>query len=318
MILILVLVACLFLSFLFSGMETGILLLNLPRVRHLREQGSFGARVLLDFLQHPGRLSSTVLVGNTVVNGIALVLVAEFFLSMGGAFTSAAAVFLFSLILWLYGDVIPKELFRKYPTRLSTRFALLLWMTYVCLWPIVQVFNILSLTIVKALGGRISSGQMFVTRDELKLLAQEMGGDDSHADEQRNLIASILECHHTTVREVMRPLPEVITVKSSQTEDERRAVSVGCGFSRLPIVSPTPNTHHPWDGVWVVYDTFFLGKSSSRTPPRLLAEASLDTALASLRQAHTSFGFVKDKEGNEIGILTVEDVLARYLGKIQL
>lgn len=299
-------------------METGILMLHLPRVRHLRKQGSFGARVLLDFLQHPGSLSSTVLVGNTAVNSIALVLIAEFFFATGGLVASIAAVFLFSIILWLYGDVIPKELFRKYPTRLSTRFALLLWMTYICLWPIIQIFNILSLAVIRALGGRTSSSQMFVTRDELKLLAQEMDGNDQRIDKQRNLIASILECHQVTVRDIMRPIPEVVTTKSSQTEEERRAIVMQSGFSRLPIISSTSSEHHPWDGLWVVYDSFFLGHSSDRSPPRLLADAGLDTALAQLRQAHTPFGFVKNKEGNEIGIVTAEDIVSRYLGKVQL
>ena len=258
-------IACMFLSFLFSGMETGIILLNRARIRHLKEIGSFGAGVLLDFLHHPGRLSSTVLVGNTVVNAAATVLVVEIFLKHGGPAAAVVAVFLFALVLWIFGDLVPKALFRKYPNRLSTRFAPLLWMTYVCLWPLVRLFDFLTQAVVAVMGGGVSQRQMFVTRDELKLMARELGENDTFSGEQRNLLGSILDCHHATARDVMRPLPEVITVTPSQSETERRAVAITSGFSRLPVISENPNPHHPWDGLWIVYDGFFLEKSKSRS-----------------------------------------------------
>src|SRR5580692_7018819 len=56
------------LSFLFSGMETGVLALNRFRVRQRMRSGDRRAAVLHDFLQNPEDFLWTVLVGNTVVN----------------------------------------------------------------------------------------------------------------------------------------------------------------------------------------------------------------------------------------------------------
>ena len=59
---------CVGLSFLFSGMETGVLALNRFRIRQLTRSGDRRAVVLQNFLQNPEDFLWTILVGNTVVN----------------------------------------------------------------------------------------------------------------------------------------------------------------------------------------------------------------------------------------------------------
>src|SRR5208283_5031128 len=68
MIIALIVLACVALSFLFSGMETGVLALNRFRVRQRMRSGDRRAAVLHGFLQNPEDFLWTILVGNTVVN----------------------------------------------------------------------------------------------------------------------------------------------------------------------------------------------------------------------------------------------------------
>lgn len=65
---ILTVLACVALSFLFSGMETGVLALNRFRVRQLMRTGDRRAAVLHGFMENPENFLWTILVGNTVVN----------------------------------------------------------------------------------------------------------------------------------------------------------------------------------------------------------------------------------------------------------
>lgn len=318
MITVFLILACLLLSFFFSGMETGVLGLNRARVRHLRERGASGAGVLLDFLHRPGELSATVLAGNTMVNGVVTVLVAQFFLEEGGPFAAAAAVLIFALFLWVFGDLVPKALFRRFPTRLATRLAPALLVAYVILWPVVKVFAFLTQAVVRLLGGHVSQRQMFVTRDELKLLAREGGQGISLSGEQRNLIATILESHNATVRDVMHPRAEAVTVRADQDVGERCRISAESRFSRLPLESAGGRDAPRWDGLWVAYDVIFNTQGTPRTPPRVDLNTPLDDALLALRKARSPFAFVRDAEGRDVGFLTVEDVLRRYLGKMDL
>jgi putative hemolysin len=311
----LLILLCLVLSFFFSGMETGVLLLNRARVRHLKEHGSIGAGILLDFLHRPGFLSSTVLVGNTLVNGIATVLIGNFFLQRYELWAAVAAVLAFSMVVWFYGDLIPKTLFRKFPNRLTIRLAPVLLIFYWILFPIVQLFAFLSQLLIQLLGGGVSSRQMFVTRDELKLLAHEGHEGVMLSGEQRNLVASILDSHKATAREVMKAKPHVVPTDLKQGVKERRSAAISSQFSRLPVIGARPEK---WDGLWVVYDSLFETQVESRSPPRIASFASLEETLTSLRRAKSPIGFVVDKEGKDIGIVTIEDVLHRYLGKVEL
>ena len=63
---------CLLLSFLLSGMETGVFALNRLRVRRLARAGNAQARLLNNFLEKPERFLWSILIGNTLVNFIIL------------------------------------------------------------------------------------------------------------------------------------------------------------------------------------------------------------------------------------------------------
>jgi putative hemolysin len=308
---------CLMLSFLFSGMETGVLLLNRARIRHLKERGSFSARVLLDFLHRPSHLSATVLVGNTIVNGVSIILVAASFLEYKGPVAAVAAVAVFSIILGFWGDLIPKALFQRYPNRLTIHLAPILLAAYWTLWPIVQLFHLISQGVIRIIGGKVSSRQMFVTRDELKLMAREVQSGTLLSGEQRNLVTSILDSKNATAYDVMQSRPNVVTTSAAQSDDARKEICISAQVSRLPI-EPTDATKKQWQGVWVAYDSLFETKTPSRNPPRIKSSANLESILSTLRKSKSPIGFVQDEEGRDIGIVTAEDVLRRFLGKLEL
>src|SRR5258708_27537446 len=68
----LVLVLCLLLSFLLSGVEAGVFALNRLRVRRLARAGKPTARLLNGFLENPEKFLWTILVGNTLANFLIL------------------------------------------------------------------------------------------------------------------------------------------------------------------------------------------------------------------------------------------------------
>ena len=63
---------CLVLSFLFSGMEAGVLALSRLRIRQLMRTGNPRAVVLNQFLERPENFLWTILIGNTLANFIAI------------------------------------------------------------------------------------------------------------------------------------------------------------------------------------------------------------------------------------------------------
>src|SRR6266481_7180269 len=111
---------CLGLSFLLSGMEAGVFALSRLRIRQQMRAGRRSAKVLHDFLEHPENFLWTILVGNTVANFLILgwlILVVQQALRQH----RFLFVLLFTVIVFLFYaffDLLPKMLFRTYPTRL--------------------------------------------------------------------------------------------------------------------------------------------------------------------------------------------------------
>src|SRR5713226_4908814 len=66
---------CLVLSFLFSGMEAGVLALSRLRIRQLMRAGDPSAMVLNGYLESPENFLWTILIGNTLANLVAVGLV---------------------------------------------------------------------------------------------------------------------------------------------------------------------------------------------------------------------------------------------------
>src|SRR6185295_17106547 len=72
---VLTLIACLGMSFFFSGMEAGVFALSRVRIRQQMRAGKRSARLLHGYLEDPEKFLWTILVGNTVANFVALGLI---------------------------------------------------------------------------------------------------------------------------------------------------------------------------------------------------------------------------------------------------
>src|SRR5712671_3068491 len=116
----LVFAACLALSFLMSGMEAGVFALSRLRVRRQMRAGRRSAEKLHDYLDNPENFLWTILVGNTVANFIILGwLVVILHHSLGGRRVWFVIVYVLTVLLfYAFFDLLPKMLFRAYPTRL--------------------------------------------------------------------------------------------------------------------------------------------------------------------------------------------------------
>jgi len=309
-----VIVGCLLVSACLSGMEAAVPLLHTARVQQLEERGSIGAGILLEYLRQPGRLASTVTIGRALARAMVLVLVVRWFLPAGGMMAAIGAAVLSGGVLWLAGDLIPKSLFCRFPHRLAARVAVLLRMLQLGLWPLTRLLETLSRAFVAALGGDPATGNLVATRERLRVMADQ---SSILTGEQRDLVASILDSGSATARDIMQPASKVVTTKAGRAAEARRKISVTSGFSRLPVAGADPAAGR-WQGLWVLYDSMFVAGNEPRFPPRIEGGVHVEEILGLLRKARSPMAFIQDHGGQDIGIVTIEDVLRHYLGEVNL
>src|SRR5436190_1541212 len=113
-------VVCLVVSFVLSGMESGVFALSRLRIRQQMRSGRESARLLHEYLEHPENFLWTILVGNTLANffvlGWLFVVLYQHL-----SFSPVSFVLLYTVLVvafYTISDLLPKMLFRSYPTRL--------------------------------------------------------------------------------------------------------------------------------------------------------------------------------------------------------
>ena len=166
---------CLLASFLYAGIEAGLLSLSRARLRSRIHQGERGAVRLGRLLTHPGRLLATVLLVTNFADVAALVLITDAsvrWFGRAGYFVAGAAM----LPVYLLGlQLLPKALFRRFPYRATAALAGLLEGTTRVLGPLLSAGRfLLGRTLPPPLAAAEKGPPgVFVARQDFKRLTAE-------------------------------------------------------------------------------------------------------------------------------------------------
>src|SRR2546427_4711179 len=227
--------SCLVLSFVLSGMEAGVFALSRLRIRRQMRAGRRSARVLHGFLENPENFLWTILVGNTVANFIILGWIVKI-LHESLAAHHFWFILTFSIIVFLFYtffDLLPKMLFRVYPNRLAMLLARPFRLIHLLLGPLVALVEGFSSALLQWRGGKVFTGHLFGNREELRLVMQESG--QGFTSEERAMINRVLDLQTITVRQIMKPLAQTVTVTSQTPLGEALALCRERQLTRLPV-----------------------------------------------------------------------------------
>jgi magnesium and cobalt exporter, CNNM family len=325
LIALLILIPCLVISFLLSGMEAGVFALNRLRVRRLARAGKPSARFLSRFLENPERFLWTILVGNTLANflilGFALVKLREWFQAEEPLILVIFTVCVF--LLYALFDLLPKMLFRAQPNALCLGTANIFRIFYFALSPLVLVVEGISTMILRWTGGRAFTGQLFGNREEMRAFMQESA--QSFTSDERAMINRVLDLQNFTVRQIATPLIRVASVEKEMSLDAAMTLAREKKFSRLPVWERR-------DGKRRIAGILFLGPllfragldlarpaSTLMTPALFLNENTrLDIALRLMQRAGHRLAIVLSRNGTEIGAVSLEDILKVLFGEVKL
>jgi CBS domain containing-hemolysin-like protein len=205
----LLLILCLALSFMLSGLESAVLAVSRVRVRHAANEGDLRARGLLPLLEDRDALIGCITVANHLTNLLAFLLIALPVIrnaSLWGyvlAFLAALPVFLIGL------EVMPKKLFRRYPFR-SLR----------SVSPLVHLVG-LARPLFRAFASKKTAAESAESpseahqargRDDLKALAQELAVQHQLSPTATLLIERVLDYKKLRTSDLMQPLTRSIAL----------------------------------------------------------------------------------------------------------
>ena len=309
----LAIVICWSVSFLFSGIEAGLLSVDPVRLRHQVNLRLPAALRLDRLVQHPDRLLATVLLVTNIADIVALLLQTNWFVARFGPagfwWTIAVAlpVYLFAL------GVLPKALFRRFPFRALAALSGVLNIASILLWPVLEIGDLLGRILLPRRPNR--EARLFAAREDLKQIAVQGEHEGTITATERGLIHNVVDYHNVKARDVMLPLARAITIAPETSIDEALRVSRAHDVDRLPVISSAGEAM----GIVNVTDILLdarrsdsLGKYMRRTVTADENESAY-RLIRRLRAARLGLAAVVNAEKKLIGIVTGEELIKRLV-----
>jgi len=315
-----ILAVCTVLSGFFSGSETALIGISRERVHQLAALGPRGRR-LEQLVSDPGRMLSTLLVANNAVNVLSATVATILFVSLIGATWGPwVSTGVMTAVLLIFGEITPKTIAARYPEEFSLRVAGPIWKLSIVLAPIASFFSAITKGILKMLGINSDNGVSSVTEDDIKALA-ELGHRGGHIeDAEREIIDAVFNLADRSVRDVMTPRLDIVTLSLPLSAAAIRQAVSETGHSRFLV---SPGDLDEVTGVVHVKDLLQhpdeeRDLNNLIRPPAYVPETMsiLDT-LEDMRARRNGIAVVVDEHGGVEGIVTIKDLVSELVGELQ-
>jgi len=222
------------------------------------------------------------------------------------------------------GEQVPKIYSIIHPDRIAMLVARPLKAFNSAMKPFISVLNLVSNAILRLL--RVdpnAASEEGATPEELQILiSQARAGGKLDAGEA-GMLTGVFHLHEQEARQVMTPIPAVVTVDLSEDVETALRRCISSGHTRL-VVTEDENR----DRVRGIVHSNSLARSLMAEGPNaslgpLVREAvivpetkPLDDLLADLQRQRSSMAVVVDEYGRVVGIVTVEDIIEEVVGEI--
>jgi len=295
-------------SFLFSGIEAGLLSVNPARLRARQNKGDKAALVLGRLLKRPEELLATALIVVNFSAITALVIATRKLVAIFGTNGYWIALVIAVPVAAFFLEVLPKSLFRRFPYRALAFFAQWLRTVKWILTPVLACLRMLG-----AFAQRQGGSGIFVAREEVKSFTAEGERAGTLSDAEVRLIHGVIDFRAVTLEQVMVPMAEVVAVQRDATPEEAITLGIERDLDRLPVL----NGDGTVAGLVITLDLLFDRKPGTtvenylRRVVKVTREEAPYKLMQRLRAARVSLAVVVDGEVRPLGIVSAESVMHR-------
>jgi CBS domain containing-hemolysin-like protein len=322
----------------FVAAEFALVRSRRERLEQLRDDGVRAAPLALDQSERVDEFVATCQVGITLASlGIGFLgepAIADLLEPLlGGVMSHAVAVGIsialaFTIVTFLHvilGEQAPKMLAIGRAESVLVRVARPLGFVRTALHPLILATNAPATFLVRRiLRIEPEEGAEETSPEELRLLISR-GAQRGRLDPgEAGMLGGVFHLHEQEAREVMTPIPAVVTVDASDTVEAALKRCVTSGHTRLVVIEDD----NPDRVKGIVHNNslarLYMNDGPEAPLDSVVRDAlivpetrPLDDLLHDLQVQRTSLSVVVDEYGRTVGIVTVEDILEEVVGEIE-
>jgi magnesium and cobalt exporter, CNNM family len=334
LVLLLILIA---INGVFVAAEFALVRSRRSKLEQLASEGTRGAAAVLHELDHIDEYLSACQLGITMASigigflgepAVAKLLEPIFGGSSHGVAVAISVAIAYALVTSAHvvvGEQAPKLFAISRPETSARRLARpLQWFRRVTA-PFTVALTWLSNGVARAFGVRPEQiDEQEPTSEDLQLLISQSARGGQLDPGEAGMLGGVFHLHEQEAREIMTPIPAVVTVDYSATVSDALSLCTSSGHNRLVVVEDG----NPDRVRGIVHALRLVRLLMSEGPDAKIESAvrdamivpetkPLDDLLTELQRQRSSMGVVIDEYGRTVGILTVEDILEEVVGEIE-
>ncbi len=326
------------LNSLFACMEIALVSVPRARLKRFEKEGRPGAATAIALQKDIDYFFATVQVGVTFIG------------TLSSAIGGAAAVGIFTPVIRFFGvepestlghvlailgvsifiaytnliigELAPKSVARRYPGRISLKFAKPFGVFSRVFRPVVLFLTASTRLVLRIIGIRLSTKTPGLTSEELRMMATELVETHQMPVNVYDMLVRVTRLSQIRVEDVMIPRHKIIAVRAESKLDPKireKALKVfnKYHFSNYPIVDKKLENVF---GVINIKDFLYHDDKYSTAnlirPTNFTARGqTLDRALESMQRTNEQLSVVVDEHGTIDGIITLEDIVEELIGE---
>ena len=306
------------------------------KIEQLAEEGESGASAVVEQLDKIDESLSACQVGITMASigigflgepSLAVLLEPIFGGLSHGVAVALSVTIAFALVTALHisvGEQVPKMLAISRAERTARKVARPLNWFRALSAPVTKGLSALSNAIVRIFGVDPKDLEEHHTAEDLKQIIDSSSQGGSLDPGEAGMLGGVFHLHEQEAREVMTPIPAVVTVDYSDDVETALRRCVTSGHTRLVVIED----ENPDRVKGIVHNNRLARLYMSDGPEARIEPVvrdalivpetrPLDDLLHDLQVQRTSLSVVVDEYGRTVGIVTVEDILEEVVGEIE-
>ncbi|QCR25178.1 gliding motility-associated protein GldE [Pontibacter sp. SGAir0037] len=310
------------LSALTSGAEAAFFSIRDKELEKYKASKVPAEQTIYNLLHKPRRLLSTFLIVNNAIHVSIITLFAYIAWQVLGTtnipvLTLLASMLLITFCIVFFGEVLPKVYAQKHTTLIMERTApavnIMQQLVAPLAWLLVSISNFFE--------KRYMVNSYHHTLEELHHSLDVALTNEDTSPEERKILRGVVNFGAITVKQIMRPRPDIIAFNMRYTLPELLPKIVKWGYSRVPVYSDSTDQI---EGILYIKDLLpHLDKGANFEwqklvqPPFFVPETKLISDLfKDFKAKHVHMAIVLNEQGATTGLLTLEDVVEEIVGEI--
>ncbi len=309
------------LSAFFSSAETAMTTVNKIRVQSLKEQGNKRAAVLEKVISDSGKMLSTILIGNNIVNMAASAMMTTLTIHvLGNAYVGLATGFL-TLVILLFGEITPKTLATIHSEKIALSYARVIYFLMILLTPVIFIIGKLANGVMLLLRVDPEAKGRAMTEHELRTIVNVSQEEGVIQREEKQMIYNVFDFGDSAAKDVMIPRIDMTFINVDSTYEELMEVFQEDMHTRFPVYEDNTDNVigiiNMKDLLLYPEDKEFSIREILREPYFTYEYKATADLMIEMRKASVNLAIVLDEYGSTAGLVTLEDLLEEIVGEIR-